>query len=252
MTRRQVLAQFSVPFFPSLLAPSGNAASIPVKIIPEPHLLSTESAAGFKSCLPQIVLSGHPVIVLPGAKQVSAQQARALREDVSNGSLLIWESGLAFANPIEIEEQKQVLAETFGIQLGSPIAESVGSHPYVSFTGARDCLVRPFGLVFSIRSTQSEYIAHWHGIPVAMRKQIGKGNLVYLGAMLGPSLLASDREAHQAATRLFDEIRPSNRNAASALNAIRPDVRLQRLGNEDTPIGLLKIFDNRNPGAANR
>ncbi len=224
MTRRHVLALCSTPLIPGLMAHPMRAGSNSTKIITEPHLLSKESRAGFESVLPQVLPPYRPLILLPGAKQVCAQQGRALRDEVSKGSLLIWESGLAFANPIEIEQQRHVLAETFGIQLEGPITESAASHPYVSFTGARDFLVRPFGSVFQISSVASECAAHWHGIPVAVRKQIGQGNLVYLGAMLGPSLLAADREARQALTRLMMRLCPSNRNAASGLNSVRTEI----------------------------
>jgi hypothetical protein len=196
MTRRQVLVRFSLPFLPAL-ASSRGAAQNSVRIVSEPHLLSTESTAGFKICLPKILRLGRPVILLPGAKQVSIQEALALRSQVKKGSLLIWESGLAFGGSSEINQQRRMLAQIFGVRLHDPIGKSFDGPPYVAFAGTPECLIRPFGSVMSIQCEQSETAAHWGGIPVAVRKALGEGELVYLGAMIGPSLLASDSEAQR-------------------------------------------------------
>jgi hypothetical protein len=202
MTRRQVLARFSLPFLAGLTTPARSDSEL-VEIVDEPHLLSKESAAGFKSLLPPVLPLRPSVVLLPGAKLVSTQRGRELREKVKNGSRLIWESGLAFASSSEIERQRCVLAEVFGLQLGDPIAESPNGAPYVAFGGAPELLVRPFGLAFPISGDRSKTIAHWGGTVVALRRRLGHGELVYLGAMLGPSLLASDPEARHAAGSLL-------------------------------------------------
>lgn len=54
-----------------------------------------------------------------------------------------------------------------------------------------------------VRCSQAEVVAFYGDTPVAMRRAIGRGGLVVLGSMLGPSLRAEDREARAIAREML-------------------------------------------------
>lgn len=69
--------------------------------------------------------------------------------------------------------------------------------PYVDFTWPIATKVRDFSRVAPVRAHRDEIVADADGIPVASRRRIGLGTLIYLGTPLGPALWAGDTEAKQ-------------------------------------------------------
>jgi hypothetical protein len=202
MTRREVLAACLLP---AVSLTDRAASALPfrgVSIIAEPHLLSRESAAAFGALLARQPPMCSVTILLPGAKHVPLRLAWQIQELAENGATVLWESGLAFSDQGCAELQRRILAQVFGLLLGQPLITSSGQAQYIAFDETR-ALIRPFGSTFPVFCNQGDVIAHFSGAPVCLRKKVGRGQLIYLGAMLGPHLLACDPDALRAATHLL-------------------------------------------------
>lgn len=200
MTRRHFLAGLSLP-----LLPFDSAVPDPAgfTILPEEHLLSRESATAYAALLALLSPPRRTIILLPGMKWLSVAGALALRRRLEAGASVLIECGLAFSTSSEIKEQRRVLHDLFGVQLGSPIAADP-QHPYVSFAPGH--LVRPFGLTFPVFREAGQPLAHFGGTPVAFKAREGSGTLIFLGAMLGPHLQAFDSDGLRVAADLLADL----------------------------------------------
>jgi hypothetical protein len=69
--------------------------------------------------------------------------------------------------------------------------------PYVELTWPIATTVRDFSKVVPVSGGRGDVIATADGIPVATRRQIGFGTLIFLGTPIGPALWAGDAEAKQ-------------------------------------------------------
>lgn len=202
MTRRHFLADLSLPLLPLPTVLSNLPGFM---ILPENHLLSQESASAYSALLPQLSPPRHSVFLLPGIKRLSLDRALALCRALDAGSSVLIECGLAFSTPSEIEQQRRILRDTFGIQLGSPpLVAADPHHPYVAFSSQN--MVRSFGLTFPAFSNCGEPLAYFSETPVVLKTRAGKGTLIFLGAMLGPHLEASDPDARFAAQHILTEL----------------------------------------------
>ena len=201
MTRRHFLAALPLPLLPLDAAPPNPPG---LTILPEDHLLSQESAEAYAALLAPHSPPRRAVLLLPGAKRLSLARALAIRRALEAGSSVLVECGLAFSASSEIEEQRRVLRRAFDIQLESPITATDPHRPYVVFASGN--LVRPFGLTFSVSSKGGKPIAYFGETPVALKTLVGKGSLVFLGAMLGPHIQAADSAARLAAVGLLSNL----------------------------------------------
>jgi hypothetical protein len=201
MTRRYFLAGLPLPLL-SLDAAAPNSAS--VTMLPEDHLLSQESAAAYSALLAPLSPPRRSILVLPGAKRLSLARALALRREIEAGSSVLIECGLAFSKASEIEDQRRVLHHAFGIQLARPIDSADPHRPYVAFAPGH--LVRSFGLTFPVFSNYGEPLAYFDERPVALKTRLGKGSVVFLGAMLGPHVQASDPDGRFAAQNILKNL----------------------------------------------
>jgi hypothetical protein len=192
-TRRQLLeGALSVSLAPRVIA---KRAQVPaLQIICDSECLSQESAEGFRSLL----LETRGITVLCGVSRVSAERAFRLRERAVSGGSIVWE-----ISPFSTAEQRHVLHETFGMMTRDPITLST-DHLYVRYSWPSPALIRAFSAVIPVVCTPNEVIARYCGIPVAMRRRIGRGGLVFLGSMLGPNLRAEEREARDVALRMLN------------------------------------------------
>lgn len=192
-TRRQLLGQ--ALFFPLAVraqAEPDRLASL--EIIAEPNCLSRESAEGFRTLG---ISEPSNLTVLCGISALDAALAARLREQVAAGRWAIWEM-----SPVRTEAQARILRTVFGIAMGDPIRHSP-DRLYVRYRWPHPALIRSFSAAIPVACTPSEAIAFYRGTPVAMKRAIGRGGLVLLGSMLGPSLRAEDREARAMAVKLF-------------------------------------------------
>lgn len=200
MTRRHFLAGLSLPLLPRDSTVPNSAG---FTILAEDHLLSQESAAAYAASLAPLSPPRRTVILLPGAKRLSLDRALALRRALETGASVLMECGLAYSASSEIDEQRRLLRDVFGVQLGSPIAAD-HHHPYVAF--ALGHLVRPFGLTFPVFREGGQPLAHLGGTPVACKARAGSGTLIFLGTMLGPHLQAFDSDGLRVAADLLADL----------------------------------------------
>jgi hypothetical protein len=167
----------------ALCAPIAASLSRPaagLQIFAAPDCLSQESAAGFQSAL-----EAYPprnVIVLCGVAPVSDLYRYAL-----NGGWILWEAPFG-SNP-------------FGIALQPPIAASA-DHLYIRYHWPQPILTRSFSTITPVHCQQSEAIAHYRGVPVALKRRVGPGGIIVFGSMLGPNLRADEPQARQLLTLL--------------------------------------------------
>jgi hypothetical protein len=208
-TRREVLLNLlSTPVAASFVEPAREPQCPQPKIISEPHCLSEESATGFRLLVMRNRLALGPpfpkVIIAPGARQLSPDAARGLLQEVVGGTWLIFESGLCFMPQDQAAGQARVLRDVFGLNVESPLASRDG---YVEYAWPVQRLVRDFSMVTPVKCSRAETIAEFRGATVCAKRRIGRGGIIFLGSMLGPGLLAEEREAHQVGSAMLEEIR---------------------------------------------
>jgi hypothetical protein len=203
-TRRELLFNIlSAPVAAALVRHPREPAHAQPEIIPEPHCLSEESANGFRLLLsrntPLSRGSSRQVVIVPAARQLSHATGRGLLRNVVGGAWLILESGLCFMPKEAAVAQIRVLRDVFGLEIHAPLA-SLG---YIEYTWPLHRLVRDFSTFTPVKCSPSERIAELGGAAVCARRPIGKGGVIFLGSMLGPGLLAEEREAHQVGSAML-------------------------------------------------
>ena len=141
-------------------------------------------------------------------------KARAihLRQQVLGGSWIVLES-----SPLCTASQRRTLHDVFGILLHEPIAVS-SDHLYVRYNWPHVVLTRTFSAVIPISCSEKEVIAHYGRTPVAMKRPIGRGGIVFLGSMLGPNLRAEEREARKLAAAIFSRTTYAYTSTAASTN----------------------------------
>jgi hypothetical protein len=175
-SRRQFLQDALVlPLAAASLTPAAGP-----RIFAAPDCLSQESAKGFWP-----VLHAHGpanLIVVCGAITHPRVYAAAV-----SGAWILWEM------------------PPFRSQSFPAVALSPGDL-YIRYQWPQAALTRAFSRMIPVDCSPAEAIAHYRGVPVAMRRRVGRGGIVYLGSMLGPNLRADEPEAHQLAKAIFSEI----------------------------------------------
>ncbi len=180
-----------------------------------------ESLAGYKSALEQTgvrVVKSAPralprcrTVILPGCREMLPETAGELLRMLGEGSCVVIESGAGFADPDEFREHKHWLQAHFGLWVEEPVdlwrrdaregsparprQAALPRIPYVDYAWPVRVKVRDFSRVVPVSSQPGEVIGRVDGQPVASKRALGKGTLVFLGSPLGPALLSGDREA---------------------------------------------------------
>jgi hypothetical protein len=205
-TRRELLFNIvSTPFAAVLVEHPLGPASLEPEIIREPHCLSEESAKGF-----QLLLTRNragfdaKVIIVPGARQLSRKTGLQLLRKVTNGTWLILESGLPFLPRGEAIGQIRVVRDVFGLRVQAPIANGGA---YIEYAWPLPRLVRDFSMFTPVECSADEKIAEFSGMAACAKRRIGNGGVIFLGSMLGPGLLAEEREAHELGSAMLQAIR---------------------------------------------
>ena len=204
-TRRQVLSNLAVTPFAAAFIRHGTAAEqAEPQIIPESHCLSEESARGFRLLLERnrALLENRStrLVVIPGARQLRLATALALVEEATRGAWVIFEDGTAFTRSEQAIPQMRVLKYVFGIGVQPTVA--IGER-YIEYLWPLHRLVRHFNTFTPIECLAGEAIAYANGATACAKRHIGKGGIIYLGSMLGPGLVAEEREAHELGTAIL-------------------------------------------------
>lgn len=184
-TRREVLRDaLAIP-----LAASGLSVPAGPRILAAPDCLSQESAEGFRPVLAG--LRARNVIVLCGMSCVDLFRLEAFR-----GAWIICEP-----SPFTINGARDSESEL-----------------YVRYRWPHIALTRCFSRAMPVSCQEAEAIAHYRGVPVAMKRRIGCGGMIWLGSMLGPNLRAEEPQARALAAAIFSEIACGGTSKAASTN----------------------------------
>jgi len=146
--------------------------------------------------------SWAPTLIAPAAALTDLLAAQWLRARLEGGASVLFESGAAFLPQHEFASQQRWLQSHLGVAVNPPLKiweePQAGSRvPYVDYEWPLRTKVRDFSSAIPVSSTGSEAVAWFGENPVALRRQIGRGNLLFLGSPIGPHLLSGDLEAQR-------------------------------------------------------
>lgn len=139
------------------------------------------------------------VIILPASGVLDSETARSLDLALREGACVLVESAAAFLERDESEDARESLRKVLGLPVEPPVDLWTGTKsrqvPYVDFVWPHAAKVRDFSRVIPVRARSRDVIGHIEGLPVAARRRVGKGTLIFLGSLLGPALAAGDPQA---------------------------------------------------------
>ncbi|PYP69122.1 MAG: hypothetical protein DMD36_11170 [Gemmatimonadetes bacterium] len=180
--------------------------------------LGEESVSGFECALDSLGAGGAggarlmraearwvsrcAVLVIPAALEIPPPAVRAIVSCLQAGASVILESGAGFADGRDFRGHRDVLRDYLQVRIGAPVplwSAHIGSQriPYVDYTWPSPAKVRDFSRVVPLGRQSGEVIARVDGLPVALKRQTGRGRLIFLGSPLGPALWAGDVEARR-------------------------------------------------------
>ena|SRR5712692_10046054 len=181
----------------------------------------SESLRGFEIALararvPFVKITDGPLprcrkLIIPGCAAHSPAFASAVRGALENGSSVVLECGGMFAGMPEFIKHRDFLRSHFDLEVGSPArlwegADARRRVPYVDYVWPQRVKVRDFSRIVPISSAAGDVIAWAGSAPIALKRRMGKGTLVFLGSPLGPLLLAGDREARNLSGMLVASV----------------------------------------------
>lgn len=168
-----------------------------------------ESLPGYLAALPQerqrydpsegSPLSRCSLVILPSLLFIEPPHAALLTHCMNRGATVIIESGAGFAGHSDFRQHRRGLREGLQIPVSAPVdLWSLGSSPrtpYVEYTWPQRATIRDFSRVVPPGEQPGEIIARAGDLPVALKRRVGAGTLIYIGSPLGPALWAGDVEA---------------------------------------------------------
>lgn len=176
------------------------------------HCALRESVAGYAKALADVgvqFVTHLPIsdallraVIVPAATVMEGGLAPRLSALVEEGTRLLLESGAGFSSPSGFRAHRDMLIRYFGLEIKPTVHlwPETGPRrvPYVDYVWPVETRVRDFSRVAPLSAGQPGEIIGWaEGMPVALKRNAGKGTLVFLGSPLGPSLLAGDLEARR-------------------------------------------------------
>ena len=156
------------------------------------------------------------MVIVPSLGRMDPAVAQAMSDFVNDGSWLLLESGAAFLTPREFATHQKGLDRHFNLAVEPPVdlwsgkpeveSRSSGRHrgktldtrghvPYVSYVWPQETMVRDFSRVIPVSPQPGDVIGMMGEMPVALKKRVGRGTLIFLGSPIGPALGARDPEA---------------------------------------------------------
>ena len=172
-----------------------------------------ESVSGYKSALTSAGVQWMPgdarwisparcaVLIVPAALEIPPPVVRVIMSCLQTGASVILESGAGFAADRDYRAHRVALRDYVQVHIEMPVDlwpdNSSQRIPYVDYTWPRPAKVRDFSRVVPLGRQAGEVIAWVDGVPVALKRPGGRGNLIFLGSPLGPALWAGDAEARR-------------------------------------------------------
>ncbi len=203
MSRRAFLACTAAAAMPQRFRlPSSPAASPSLRclVLPVPGECSIpESVKGYCAALPATRWVRRETWIVPAVLDIPSHIAAMIGAALRRGTTVIVESGGGFAGRSSFRQHRRALRDGLQIDVDAPVDlwARCGSRrtPYVDYTWLHPAKIRDFSRVVPIGDQPGEIIAWVDGLPVALKRQVGAGTLIFLGSPLGPALWAGDAEA---------------------------------------------------------
>jgi len=161
----------------------------------------------------------YGIAIVPCLGVMDPSVASSLAGLMEAGTNLVLESGAGFLSPPEFISHQKMLNRYFDIAINPPVdlrpAESTdvsvvprrsgrspgkklegqGFVPYVHYLWPHETRVRDFSRVVPPSLGVGDVIGTVGTLPVALKRRVGKGTLIFLGSPMGPALRAGDPEA---------------------------------------------------------
>lgn len=167
-----------------------------------------ESTAGYRAVLPRERCEFEPweqtdpmshcsLVIMSSVFVLPEKLAERLRLCLQRGATVIIESGAGFVDRLDFRKHRRSLREGLALHLAAPVNlwSPPRATPYVDYTWPSWTRVRDFTRLIPPAEQPGEIIA-WAGkLPVALRRRVGDGTLIYIGSPLGPALLMGDNQA---------------------------------------------------------
>jgi hypothetical protein len=210
LTRRELMhvavaATGASPFLtsPTQAAPARHREGVRL-YVSDDNCLALESAAGYRGGLHGIAAA--PAIIVPAISELSLVAAMTLRAKAEAGDSVILESALTFIDSRAAERQCRIIRDVFGLPIECPAQPPEYATSYLQYRWPMNALVRCFGAPVYLRKGDYQPIAHHFGSRVvAARTSMGRGQIAFFGAPLGPLLLSEDQEATLLVRRMITE-----------------------------------------------
>ena len=191
----------------------------------DPNNYDCESAQGYRSALSPGRWWGRSVgdpdpfarlsfLVAPYVVSLGPGFSACLGQALQSGTTVLLESGAGFVDEWAFRQHSRWLREGLGIHVAPRVdlwakwADGDDANaPYIEFTWPRRATIRDFSRVVPPAEEPRENIIAWAGdLPVAFRRRVGKGLLIYLGSPVGPALWAGDPEATRWVQAIADAL----------------------------------------------
>src|SRR6184192_1806539 len=120
------------------------------------------------------------VLIVPAALEFPPPAVRAIVSCLQAGASVILESGAGFAVGRDFRAHRVVLRDYLQVRIEAPVplwSGHIGSQriPYVDYTWPSPAKVRDFSRVVPLGRQSGEVIARVDGLPVALKRQTGRG-----------------------------------------------------------------------------
>lgn len=172
-----------------------NAPSAVTVLDLKEHCSLRESLAGYERASAGVV-PRRPMLIVPAAMTLPPAVTSEIATCLGGGGTVLLESGAGFAGESGLRVHRDMLRR---LQVHVAAARCKSRDvPYIDYAWPYRTKIRDFSRVVPLAEPQpGEVIAWVDRLPVASKRRIGTGTLIYLGSPVGPSLWAGDVEARR-------------------------------------------------------
>jgi len=205
--RRREFVQCSVAL--ACLRPTFTAATLNehvVRLLPaaEGDLAGKESESGFARALERLSPT-HPrlgrAVIVPSASALEGTPLPSLIRDAQLGATVLIDLADGYESSSDTSRTRRNTQRELGIEIADPVTYKEAD--YVVYRWPVLARVRHFTRISAIKPGPNTAIAHLGTYSIAVRQEVGLGNIVIIGSNLGSLLLAGDEQALQILSRLI-------------------------------------------------